>query len=215
MSETLAKRFWGKPASGFTKVFVAIFVLLFGVLAIELLLRMPKVYSSIARVAVEQSEGSPAGFDPYFIQTAFARITSRSVLGKVIEEMNLRHWLAQQSGSVTPLKAEEAYEKLRTMVEVRQTRSTSVLDVRVFSENATVAAEIANKIVDVYRRQTEVAKGPRIDVVDAAEPGLRPVRPNVALGLVLGCGISVFIAAITALLVRRIISSRKAERAAV
>ena len=215
MSETLAKRFWGKRASSFTKVFFAIFVLLFGVLAFQLLLRLPRVYSSMARVAVDLSERSPATFDPYFIQTAFARITSRSVLGKVIEEMNLRHWLAQQRGSVTPLKVEEAYEKLRTMVEVRQTRSTSLLEVRVFSANASAAAEIANKIVEVYRRQNEIAKGPKIDVVDAAEPGLRPVRPNVALGLVLGCALSVIIAAMAALLIRCIISRRKGEPAAV
>ena len=52
MSEKFAKHFWSKPGSSVTKVFVAIFALLAGVLTIELVFRLPKVYSSMARVAV-------------------------------------------------------------------------------------------------------------------------------------------------------------------
>ncbi|PYI82868.1 MAG: hypothetical protein DME26_16280 [Verrucomicrobia bacterium] len=89
------------------------------------------------------------------------------------------------------------------MVDVRQSRNTSLIEIRVLSKDQVAAAQIANAIADVYRRQTSAAKNSAaVELVDAAEPGIRPVRPNVPLSLSLGWIGSVVVATLVALLLR-------------
>jgi uncharacterized protein involved in exopolysaccharide biosynthesis len=70
------------------------------------------------------------------------------------------------------------------------------VEIRVFSENPHEAATIANAIAESYKTFTiEVAsekieverpQSSSVTIVDPAVPGLRPVRPNKPLNLVLG-----------------------------
>ncbi len=207
MSQSLINTPFRKPTMTFAKVFAATFLLLAAALTVIVVFWPPKdVYASTARVAVERQDNATGGYDPYFVQTEFEKILSREVLRQVIAELGLTKWLAQQTGEprLTPAKA---LQLLGRMVEVRQTRNTSLIEVRVFSEDRVVAAEIANKIVDVYRLHSKAARPQgNVQVVDSAEPGLRPVRPNLPFRLFLGLVFSLALAAIMALLIRRFAS---------
>jgi polysaccharide biosynthesis transport protein len=142
-------------------VILAVFLLvLFTTTAITFLL--PESYMSMVRIAVEKnsSDINPLGFtqtstqyDPYFITTEFEKIRSKTVLNRVIREMGLIEVWSERFGQT--LKPVEAFELLKSLIDVRQTRNTSLIEIRVFSsakeDPAIEAANIANKIAEVYR----------------------------------------------------------------
>ena len=127
---------------------------------------LPESWSSTVRIAVEKdvSDINPIGFaqnnsayDPFFIQTEFEKIRSRKVLYKVIENLKLNERWGERYNNNIPLKTPETFDVLQGKIDVRQTRNTSLIEIRVYSdakekENpAQEAAEIANKIASVYR----------------------------------------------------------------
>lgn len=127
---------------------------------------LPETYMSMVRISVDKdiSDINPLGFaassttfDPYFIQTEFEKIKSKSVLYRVISNANLKlneRFGARYNNGV-PLKTPETYGILSRMVDVRQTRNTSLIEIRVNSDAkespAQEAAEIANTVAEVYR----------------------------------------------------------------
>lgn len=125
---------------------------------------LPESYLSTVRISVDKdvSDITPFGFpqasttfDPYFIQTEFEKIKSKSVLHRVISNLNLTVRFGDRYQEGKPFMITEAYDVLSRMVDVRQTRNTSLIEIRVYSdakENAPKeAAEIANAIASVYR----------------------------------------------------------------
>lgn len=125
---------------------------------------LPESWSSTVRIAVEKdvSDINPLGFaqnttqyDPYFIQTEFEKIKSKTVLYKVIEDLDLNRKWGERYNNHVPLKTTETYLLLSRRIDVRQTRNTTLIEVRVYSDAkekpAEEAALIANKIADVYR----------------------------------------------------------------
>lgn len=121
---------------------------------------LPKFYQSSVRILVEKdvTDVDPfgglknsSGFDPYFIQTQFELINSKEVLNKVIEAKDLtRRWAAKYGVEGQPLKLSQTYTILKRNIELRQTRNTSLIEIRVLSENNEEAAEIANAIAKEY-----------------------------------------------------------------
>jgi polysaccharide biosynthesis transport protein len=122
---------------------------------------LPESYSSMVRIEVGKDTPDIApilygaqtqnAFDPYFIQTEFEKIKSTSVLHPVINELNLIDLYSKRYGSDNKLKTAEVYQILVKQVDVRQSRNTSLIEIRVFDENRDHAALIANKIADVYK----------------------------------------------------------------
>src|SRR6267142_2311693 len=126
---------------------------------------LPKSWSSTVRLAVEKdvSDITPLGFpqnstqyDPYFIQTEFEKIRSKNVLHKVIDDLDLNKKWGERYNNNIPLKTAETFDILYRKIDVRQTRNTSLIEIRVYSDAkegaAKEAADIANKIAEVYRR---------------------------------------------------------------
>jgi len=125
---------------------------------------LPKTYMSTVRISVEKdiSDINPLGFaqvssqyDPYFMETEFQKIKSKRVLHKVIDQLNLNKRWGDQINEGILLKTPETYELLSGRLDVRQTRNTTLIEIHVYSsakhKPAEEAAEIANKIADVYR----------------------------------------------------------------
>ena len=48
------------------------------------------------------------------------------------------------------LKAPEVYPRLVRQIDVRQSRNTSLMEIRVYDEDAKTASDIANEIAKVY-----------------------------------------------------------------
>jgi len=127
---------------------------------------LPESWSSTVRIAVEKdvSDINPIGFtqnnsayDPFFIRTEFEKIRSRKVLYKVIENLRLNERWGERYNNNIPLKTPETFDILHGKIDVRETRNTSLIEIRVYSDAkekdnpAQEAAKIANEIANVYR----------------------------------------------------------------
>lgn len=174
-------------------VFLAILALTISITA-----ALPKVYQSTSRLLVRSQSvsESPTRFDPFALQTEAELLGSMGLLENVVRELQLTNRLATAQGLSAPLTDPDALSLLKRSVLVRLVRNTSLLEVRVFLGDPQLASEIANRIVEV-RLRLSGANDPRLSVIDVAEPGLRPVRPNVPLNLTLGSLAAAALAGVT------------------
>lgn len=120
---------------------------------------LPESYSSTVRIAIQKEPdlapltGVPTmdQHDPYFIYTEFEKIQSKSVLHTVITNLNLNERWAEEYGGGQILKTQESFQILQNLVDVNQSRNTSLIEITVFSKEPELAATIANEIAEVYR----------------------------------------------------------------
>src|SRR5437899_4691594 len=126
---------------------------------------LPESFSSTVRMKVEKDAGVGGfegrnvapGFDPYWVQTEFETIQSKLILNQVITNLNLNKKWAEKM-KVDELPTDLTYSILKRMTDVRQSRNTSLIEVRVISEDRNEAAVIANEIAKVYKN-TRLNKG--------------------------------------------------------
>src|SRR5256885_2591772 len=126
---------------------------------------LPESFSSTVRSKVEKDAGvgsfeghnMPLGFDPYWVQTEFETITSKLILNQVIDNLHLSKKWAEKM-KVDELPPDLSYSILKHMTDVRQSRNTSLIEIRVISEDSKEAALIANEIAKVYKN-TRLNKG--------------------------------------------------------
>ena len=118
----------------------------------------PREYQGLVFIEVKSTAENPRIFgvegptmpihDPQLAPTVFQVIQRTGVLYPVIEQLKLQQKWA--SGS-RPLSREQAYAKLRAKLQVDEVRNTDLLQISVFDTNGQLAADVANKIVDVYQ----------------------------------------------------------------
>jgi succinoglycan biosynthesis transport protein ExoP len=127
---------------------------------------LPEAFSSTVRIEVGKDTTdiapllmgaqSQAGYDPYFITTEFEKIKSKSVLYTVITNLNLNEIWAAREHLEDKLKTPDTFQLLLRNIDLRQTRNTSLIEIRVYSEDAREAAVIANEIAKVYRETRSI-----------------------------------------------------------
>ena len=172
----------------------------------------PRVYMAQTHLLIERVDGQKtegtgmqingggdSSFDPYFLQTQFEVIKSGTVFEQVVRELNLGPRFEAMNGGMRPKDAEAA-EFLKQQVKVIQRRNPNLVSISAYSEEAGEAAVIANKVAEVYRR-VGIGKA-KIGILDVASRPLRPVRPNLPVGVVAGSLMSGVLAAVAALLLR-------------
>ena len=124
---------------------------------------LPESFASTVRMKVEKDAsdiggglkdnlGGSAGFDPYWVQDQFETIQSKLILYQVITNMHLNKKWAEKYKEEGDFKTEQTYGLLKSKVDVRQSRGTSLIEIRVLSEDKGEAADIANEIAEVYRQ---------------------------------------------------------------
>jgi capsular polysaccharide biosynthesis protein len=152
-------------------------------------LALPKTYLSSARVLLNVSEGSPQPADASAIETELEVIRSSQVLRQAALRAHLaERWSPIYLGQGT-LQPVEIVEILRDKLEVRQFRNTRMAEIRVYDRDREMAADVANAIAGGYAELqvgSPEASRQRAMVVDVAEPGLKPIRPNVPLNVFVG-----------------------------
>ncbi|MBM3834050.1 MAG: polysaccharide biosynthesis tyrosine autokinase [Verrucomicrobia bacterium] len=126
---------------------------------------LPESFSSTVRIEVGKDTTDIApllmgaqtqvGFDPYFITTEFEKIRSKHVLYQVIDKLKLNEKWSKKFGIDGVLKTPETFLRLLSKVDVRQTRNTSLIEIRVYSDDPKEAADIANEIADTYKSLRE------------------------------------------------------------
>lgn len=122
---------------------------------------MPQRYASVALIKVERDISDirgladptyNPGYDPYFIETEFQVINAEVILTNVVNDLNLMaKWGAKYAGG-EPLKMQEALMLLRNRMDLRPRRNTSIIEIRVVSEDPQEAADIANAVARSYER---------------------------------------------------------------
>jgi len=123
---------------------------------------LPESYASTTRIRIERdvtdikgltdAQMNP-GYDPYFIQTEFEVIQSELILSNVVQNpaLNLPVEWGRKFAGGERLKTQEVLMLLRSRMDLRPVRNTSLIEIRIFSENAAEAANIANAIAEAYR----------------------------------------------------------------
>lgn len=189
---------------------------------------LPRSYMAVARVEVTlrslaDTPKDPA-WDPYVIQTEFEVIRSDKVLGRVVADLKLQERWARRFGVGGVLQPAEVVKLLRTAMDERVIRSTALIEIGFYDEQPNEAAEIANAIATAYanfrkgqvRAYEEAKRGGAdsvgvdrparlvdVQIVDRAEPPLKPIRPNPQLnllvGVVAGLGLGLVVGLLTAI----------------
>lgn len=150
----------------------AFFITLITVSIWTFVLQTP-LYRSSTKLLVEKerpdinlfNQQRPETYDPYYYQTQYEIIQGKEVLEEVIKELDLQKKLAPREGEV--LEMELAIKTLRDLIEVQQYRNTNLLEVIVYNKNRFLAADIANRIAEIYRDQRLTVR--RREVSDAVE----------------------------------------------
>jgi polysaccharide biosynthesis transport protein len=120
---------------------------------------LPRWYLATTKVRVEKPEGevklfqaqSSNSYDPYFLQDQFKIMQSEKILYPVIERLGLNAKLAPTLGATTALPSAITYRYLvDKMLRIESQRSSSLIEINVFAQDAQLAADVANEIARTY-----------------------------------------------------------------
>ena len=121
---------------------------------------LPRQYESNVIIEVEQNEQKirifsegyqgAMGMDPRFATTQFQIIQRKEMLYPVIDSLGLVERWSQEYGVRSK---EQAYMKLRSMIDVREVRNTNLLQISVESTDPQEASDLANSIAQEYQRK--------------------------------------------------------------
>ncbi len=223
MTETLAAvlRPRANPSGIFLQVFIIVFLTTVSTSVLVTCL-LPDSYASTAQIKVEWQMSPTNGGgaqvtadtlnyqDQNRIQDEFQLLQSDAVLSRVITSLDLNAAWGKKYAGVARLHVTEALVLLRSRLDIRPRRGTSLIKIRAFSEDSGEASRIANAVAEAYRSYrleqqeqpfvtsfTDARQRPfklttmesrmlPVEIVDRASPGLRPARPNRPLNIVLG-----------------------------
>jgi uncharacterized protein involved in exopolysaccharide biosynthesis len=112
------------------------------------------------------------------MQNEFELIQSDLILAKVIDSLGLVKKWSKQGGR--KLQMADALVMLKNRLELRPVRCTSLVEIRLTSENPEEAAEISNTVAEEYRnyRVTGDRTGHSTEIVDTATPPRVRVTPD-------------------------------------
>ena len=144
-------------------IIITVFLITFTIATVVTFI-LPESYSSTARIKIEPDmisdiQGVSGGggdvtyapYDPYFIQTAFEIIQDQVVLSKVIEKLDLNTvWSKRYNGGL-PLQTSVTMLMLEKRLSLDPVRNTKLIEITVYDEDKSMAANLANAIVNAYR----------------------------------------------------------------
>ncbi len=141
-------------------VIIAVFMLVV-ITATLVTFILPEQFASTATLKIERDKsdidefGGNSGrfntFDPYFIQTEFEVIQSEVILSNVVGVLDLNDKWGKKYNDGSKFKTSESVGILKGRLDLRPRRNTTLIDIRVFSENPNDAAELANAVASTYQ----------------------------------------------------------------
>jgi capsular exopolysaccharide synthesis family protein len=141
------------------KALIALILALVVITVLAVTAFSPRWYLATTKVRVEKPEGevklfqaqSSGGFDPYFLQDQFKIMQSEKILYPVIERLGLNARLAPLLGATSALPSSLTYRYLLDkMLRIESQRSSSLIEINVYAQQAQLAADIANAIASTY-----------------------------------------------------------------
>lgn len=130
-------------------------------------LMLDKIYMASTTIRVREDamdidvfdRQATSQFNPFFLKTEFEVIQSRNILSTVLDKLNLQQVWSQKNenkGALIPRNI--CMTILENSVQVSQYRDTSLIEIKVFRDDANEAQRIANEIADVYRDYRQSTK---------------------------------------------------------
>jgi len=136
-------------------------------------LLLPKTFMSLSRISIEKDtsdiapllgmQSGPSAFDPYFIQTEFEKIQSQKVLDKVVTTCGLTNVWKHLNGGKS-LTRREARKILKKVIDIRQFRNTSIIELRAYDKDPGKAQEIAQALAKEYQTHRTEAQKKRVEM---------------------------------------------------
>jgi uncharacterized protein involved in exopolysaccharide biosynthesis len=157
-------------------------ILIFGgLISIGVGLRLgfpPAQFAARSRIKIEQDLNATNTYSAEFMHNEFELIQSDVILAKVVEVLGLPHKWSQRTGK--RLDAGKTLAMLKTQLELRPVRCTSLVEIHITSNDPAEAAEISNAVAEEYRnhRPTGGSSPISAELVDTATPPKRSVTPN-------------------------------------
>jgi uncharacterized protein involved in exopolysaccharide biosynthesis len=187
------------PIAAAISVFVTVFLITV-IIATAITFILPESYASTARVKADNSISSTNQYDPYFIQTEFEVMQSQLVLEPVIAKLNLNVEWGKKYFNGETLKTTEAMEILKGRLSLAPVRGTKLIAITVYSDDRREAAGVANAVAEAYQDYA-AGKNNKVEIIDRAEPGRYPVKPNKPLNIALGVVAGIVLGALAAMVV--------------
>jgi len=141
------------------RALIALVLALVVVTALAVTAFLPRWYLATTKIRVEKPEGevklfqaqSASAYDPYFLQDQFRIMQSEKILYPVIANLGLNAKLAPLLDAPAALPSAVTYRYLTTtMLRLESPRSSSLIEINVYAQDAALAAAIANEIARVY-----------------------------------------------------------------
>ncbi len=125
----------------------------FGFLTFLYMAQKPNIYKASARILIEVQAPQVVQFQEVsplqgmlaqnFLQTEYRVISSRAVLGRVVDELHL--------ASFPPFSnAKDPVEMLEKILTVEPVRGTKLVDINILATKSDFAARLANGVADIY-----------------------------------------------------------------
>jgi polysaccharide biosynthesis transport protein len=142
------------------KAIIITVFLITAIIATAVTFILPVSYSSTSQINIEpdtgvdispmSGQGSTApAYDPYFLQTQLEILQGPTVLGKVVEVLNLNSVWGKKYG-VDTFKTSETVEFLKNQMSLAPVRNTTLVSITVYSADKLEAANLANAIAKAY-----------------------------------------------------------------
>lgn len=194
------------PTAIFIRVFIAVFLITV-IAATAITFILPESYASTARIMIEpaatgMTEQANATPNPpvLSLQDDLMVILSDGVLEAVINKLNLNVVWGKKYFSGEDLKPAQTIRILKSRLLLAVAKGSKIIAITVYSDDSKEAAQIANSVVDAYRNYRLEVQGKlmgsepsakkisnqSIVVLEQAQPGLHPVRPNKPLNIFIG-----------------------------
>jgi capsular polysaccharide biosynthesis protein len=119
--------------------------------------------------------------NPIPLVTSVQTIVVRTNLDQVIRELNLTAAWGRKYKQPGDLSLEKCRELLTRMVRIENPRGSSIISIKVISDDKVEAATVANQLTAVYLRTSRGSV-----VIDRAKPNPKPARPNKKMNIVIG-----------------------------
>lgn len=141
------------------KALIALIVSLVVVTTLAVTALLPRWYLATTKIRVEKPEGevklfqaqTSSYYDPYFLQDQLRTMRSEIIIYPVIDNLDLNTRLAEMLGASGKLTNAMTYRYLLDkMLRIESQRSSSIIEIDVYAQNAALAAAIANEIARVY-----------------------------------------------------------------
>jgi uncharacterized protein involved in exopolysaccharide biosynthesis len=187
------------PLSARTSVKVALITfLVLTAISVGVQFTLPKSYVAVTRIEVTQTNQPQVAIDPYFIQNDFERIRSERVLLHAVEQLKQSPEAASFDKSWhTRMDDRARARSLLSRLDLRQSRNTSLIEIRFSDRNPVNAALIANTIARAYAAQLKAHNTPtEAGIIDLAQPPTRAASPNIPLLLAIATVLNAMLAVI-------------------